>query len=61
MKWQEAKPTVKVGSGALAGAISVILVWVLSLFGIEVPGAIGAAFATVAGGATAWFVPEGSQ
>lgn len=61
MKWQEVKPTPKVGGGVLAGALAVILVWVLSLLGVEVPGAVGAAIATVLGFAVAWFVPEGSR
>jgi len=61
MKWQEAKPKPKVAGGVLAGALSVILIWVLSLMGVEVPGAVGAAFATVIGFLTAWIVPEGSQ
>jgi len=61
MKWSEAKPTPKVGSGVLAGALSVILIWVLSLMGLEVPGAVGAAFATAIGFVTAWAVPEVSD
>ena len=61
MKWKEAKPKPKVAGGVLAGAITVILVWVLSLFGVETPGAVGAALATVVGFIVAWFVPEGSQ
>ncbi|GAG36701.1 unnamed protein product [marine sediment metagenome] len=61
MKWKEAKPQPKVAGGVLAGAITVILVWVLSLFGVEVPGAVGAALATVVGAISAWLVPEGSQ
>jgi len=51
-------PDRKVTSGALAGAATVILVWVLSLFGVEVPGAVGAAIATVLGFVTAYMVPN---
>jgi len=58
MKWQEVKPKPKVTGGVLAGALSVILVWVLSLMGVEVPGAVGAAIATVIGFVVAWLVPE---
>jgi len=60
MKWKEAKPTPKVAGGMLAGALAVIVIWVFSLFGIDVPGAVGAAFATVLGALVAWFVPEGT-
>ena len=61
MKWKESKPKPKVAGGMLAGALSVILIWVLSLAGVEVPGAVGAAFATAIGSLVAWVVPEGSQ
>ena len=60
MNWKNARPTQKVSAGALAGAISVVLVWVLSLFGVEVPGAVGAAIATIIGFVAAWFMTEGS-
>jgi len=76
VKWQDAKPKPKVAGGVLAGALSVILVWVLSLFGIEVPGAVGwvlslfgievpgavgAAIATVIAFVVAWLIPEASD
>ena len=61
MKWKESKPKPKVAGGMLAGALSVVLIWVLSLLGVEVPGVVGAAFVTVIGSAVAWLVPEGSQ
>ena len=54
------KPDRKVGAGALAGALAIILIWVISLFGVEVPGAVGAAIATVFGFLTAYFVPTPS-
>jgi len=60
VKWQEVKPKPKVAGGVLAGALSVIIVWVASLAGVEVPGAVGAAIATVIGFLVAWIVPEGS-
>ena len=53
-----ATPDRKVTSGALAGGLSIILIWVLSLLGVEVPGAVGAAFATVLGFLTAYLVPN---
>ena len=55
-----ATPDRKVGAGTLAGALAVILIWVLSLAGAEVPGAVGAAIATVFGFLTAYFVPSPS-
>ena len=55
-----ATPDRKVGAGALAGALAIILIWVISLFGVEVPGAVGAAIATVFGFITAYFVPSPS-
>jgi len=61
MKWEEVKPKPKVAGGVLAGALSVIVIWVASLAGVEVPGSVGAALATVIGFLAAWFVPEGSQ
>lgn len=54
------KPNRKVGSGALAGAISIVFVWVVSLFGVDIPGVVGAAIATIFGFITAYFVPESS-
>lgn len=51
-------PDRKVGAGALAGALAIILIWIISLFGVEVPGAVGAAIATVFGFLTAYIVPS---
>jgi hypothetical protein len=56
------KPSVngKVGAGAVAGALSVILVWVITLVvGKDaVPPEIAAAFTTVLTFAVSWFVPD---
>ncbi len=57
----ENMPTRKVTSAVLAGAMSVILIWVLSLVGVEVPGTVGAAFATVLSFITAYMVPENAS
>jgi len=51
-------PNKKVSSGALAGALSVILVWAVGLAGLDVPGEVGAAVATALGFVTAYFVKE---
>lgn len=56
------KPSVngKVGAGAFAGALSVILVWLITLFAGKdaVPPEIAAAFTTVLTFAVSWFVPD---
>ncbi len=49
-------PNRKVTSGALAGALSVLVVYVISLFGLDVPGEAGAALATVFAFVTGYFV-----
>ena len=54
-------PNKKVGAGALAGALAIVLIWIVSLFGVEVPGAVGAAIATILGFITAYYVPEPSK
>jgi hypothetical protein len=54
-------PTRKVGSGALAGAVSVILVWILSLFGVDMPAEVASAITLVLMFATSYFVPENSE
>ena len=51
-------PNRKVTSGALAGALSVLVVWVVGLFGLDVPGEAGAALATVLAFATGYFVKD---
>ncbi len=50
--------TPKVATGALAGAVSVILVWIITKFGIEVPPEIASAFTTVVSAASSWFAPR---
>ena len=54
------KPDRKVQAGTLAGALAIVLIWVISLFGVEVPGAVGAAIATIMGFITAYYVPSPS-
>ncbi len=50
--------TPKVATGALAGAVSVILVWIITKCGIEVPPEIASAFTTVVSAASSWFAPR---
>lgn len=53
------RPTRKVGAGALAGAVSIIAVWVLrQFFDIEVPGEVASAGTTVLTFGTSFFVSE---
>lgn len=51
-------PTRKTGSGALAGAVAIILVWLIGLCGVTVPPEIAAAFATISHFTVAWLVPD---
>jgi putative flippase GtrA len=50
------KPDRKVAAGGLAGALSIIVVWLMSLGGVDVPGEVAAAFTTILGFVTAYFV-----
>ncbi len=48
----------KVGAGGLAGALSVILVWIISEVGADIPGEVASAITTVLTFVTAWVVPD---
>lgn len=50
--------TTKVASGALAGAVSVILVWIITKCGIEVPAEIASAFTTIVSAIAGFFAPR---
>ncbi len=50
--------TPKVATGALAGAVSVILVWIVTKCGIEVPAEIASAFTTVVSACSSYFAPH---
>jgi hypothetical protein len=54
------KPQRKVGAAGLAGAVGVILVWVLSLFGVEVPPGVAAAITAVLAFGAGYLVPDPS-
>lgn len=41
------KPTNKVSAGALAGALTLIVVWGVKLAGVDVPAEVGIALSTV--------------
>ena len=50
--------TPKVVTGALAGAASVIAVWIVTKCGIEVPAEIASAFTTVISAFSSYFAPH---
>ncbi len=50
--------TPKVATGALAGAVSVILVWIITKCGLEVPPEISSAFTTVISAGSSYFAPR---
>ena len=59
MNQSSALPTRKVGSGALAGAITVIIVWVINAFtGVEIPPEVSSAITLVLMFGASYFVPE---
>ena len=52
-------PTRKVGTGALAGAVSIVLVWVLgNVIHIDVPATVASAITTIMTFVTSYLVPE---
>jgi hypothetical protein len=55
---QSLTPTRKVSAGALASALSIIIVWGASMAGLEIPPEVASAFTTLLGFVTAWFVKE---
>lgn len=50
--------TPKVATGALAGAVSVILVWIITKCGLDVPPEISSAFTTVVSAVSSYFAPR---
>lgn len=51
-------PTRKVGAGAIAGALSIIIVWFLGMAGVTVPPEVASAFTVLLTFAVSWFVPD---
>jgi hypothetical protein len=51
-------PSRKTGSGALAGALSVVVVWGIGLTGISIPPEIASAFTVLCHFVVAWLVPN---
>lgn len=61
MNQSSALPTRKVGSGALAGAVTVIVLWIINTAtGVEVPPEVASAITFLLMFAASYFVPEGS-
>lgn len=52
------KPQRKVSAGVLGGGLGIILSWILTTRGVEVPAEVGGAFSTVLGGLIAYLVPN---
>lgn len=60
MNQESALPTRKVGSGALAGAVTVIVLWIINAAtGVDVPPEVASAITFVLMFAASYFVPEG--
>lgn len=52
-------PTNKVAASGIGGSVSIVIIWLLNIvFGIEVPGEVAAAFATVISFASGYLVRE---
>lgn len=51
-------PSRKVGSGALAGAITVVVVWAAGTQGVDIPGEVGAAISTIFAFLTGYIVKD---
>ena len=50
----------KIASAGAAGALTVVLVWVLSLFGVEIPSEVAAAVTIIIAFAAGYIRPSGS-
>lgn len=48
----------KVQASVLGGALGILVVWLISLTGTDVPAEVGGAFSTVFGGLLGYFVPD---
>lgn len=48
----------KLASAGLAGAVTGILIWVVSLFGLEIPAEVGVYISTIIGFVAGYLVPE---
>ena len=53
-------PNRKVGAGGLAGALSIVLVWLLSQMGYSLPPEVSSGLTTIVTFITSYFVREGN-
>lgn len=51
-------PTSKVAAGGTAGAVTVVLVYILNKFHLDVPGEVGSAMTVILSFMTSYFVKE---
>lgn len=51
-------PTRKVGASALAGALSVLMMWLLALAGVSIPAEVASAITTILSFVVAYFVRD---
>lgn len=51
-------PNAKVASGSVAGAVTIVLVWVAALLGLEIPTEVAQAITILIGFGVAYLVPE---
>ena len=54
-------PSKKIGSAALAAAVSVILVWIASQAGVDIPPEVASSVTTVLTVGTGYLVPENTS
>lgn len=59
INWRQLAPRRKVAAAGLGGAAAVLIVWVIGLFGVELPPEVAGAITTVVGFAVAYLVPAG--
>lgn len=50
----------KIASAGIAGALTVVLMWVVSLFGVEVPAEVASAVTIIIAFAAGYVRPQGS-
>ena len=54
-------PSRKVGAGALAGALSVLIIWAAQQAGVTVPAEVSSSFTTMLSLLTSYFVTEPAE
>jgi hypothetical protein len=54
------RPVRKVGSGAISGAVTTVIVWLIGATGVPVPPEVAAALTTIMTFVVAYLVPTGT-